>query len=83
MTYGSLDIASPGLTSSTITTIITCIITTNVCISGYALYVLDPRTQREAFRLVGFLDACNLSDERTLQTLETELGWWMDKWIYR
>lgn len=41
---------------------------------GMTFYVLDPRTQREAYRLVPFFDACALLSDKTLESLENDLG---------
>lgn len=41
---------------------------------GFAFYTYDPRTHREAHRLVTFHDACALSSEKSLESLEDDLG---------
>jgi hypothetical protein len=45
----------------------------NAALRGLTFTVFDPRTHREAFRLVSFFDACNLAD-RSLDALENDLG---------
>ena len=41
---------------------------------GLTFYVYDPRTHREAYRLVSFFDACTLLSDRTLDSIENDLG---------
>lgn len=41
---------------------------------GLTFYILDPRTHREAYRLVSFFDACTLLSDKTLESLENDLG---------
>jgi hypothetical protein len=41
---------------------------------GFTFYTFDPRSHREAYRLVSFHDACALTSEKTLESLEDDLG---------
>jgi hypothetical protein len=41
---------------------------------GFTFFAFDPRTHREAYRLISFHDACALSADKTLEQLEDDLG---------
>jgi hypothetical protein len=41
---------------------------------GFTFFAFDPRTHREAYRLITFHDACALSSDKTLEQLEDDLG---------
>jgi hypothetical protein len=41
---------------------------------GMIFSVLDPRTHREAHKLVPFIDACSLLTDKSLEALENDLG---------
>lgn len=41
---------------------------------GFTFFVFDPRTHREGYRLVSFHDACALTSDKTLESLEEDLG---------
>lgn len=46
----------------------------SVPLRGVTFFILDPRTQREAYRLVSFFDACALLSDKSLESLENDLG---------
>ena len=41
---------------------------------GLQFFIMDPRTHKEAYRMVSFIDACALIADKTLESLENDLG---------